>query len=258
MVCYGGGYLIARVPMAENQSSNPYLTPGQAPAKVEAPGARTARICGIAAIVCALTCVGIPIALILGIVALVKASKAKALARSYPETYEMPSAAGMILGIVGLCLPVVMLPFAGIVSAIAVPALLGQRQRARDHVQEAQWTLVRIQAMALPVVQGTPGDHPLTGEEAIQRLMGDPNLRALKNIQAPGEPVLIRSTEPRPGTIALSPLQEETADRLIWSVVLRASFGPTNVPNVREEKIEVGSRLRALLPGMVGEPSPSN
>ena len=61
------GYLNSRVPMADTPNLNLYLTPGQAPAKAPAPGAKTARVCGIAAIVCALTCVGIPFALILGI-----------------------------------------------------------------------------------------------------------------------------------------------------------------------------------------------
>lgn len=118
--------------MTDTPSFNPYLNPGETQMKEPAPGAKTGRTCGILAIVLALTCVGIPIAIILGIVAIVKTSKAKGLARSYPETYEMPSSAGLILGIVGLCLPVVMLPFAGIVSAISIPALLGQRARARD------------------------------------------------------------------------------------------------------------------------------
>jgi len=110
------------------------LNPGENQAKEPAPGGKTGRVCVILAIVLALTCVGIPIAIILGIIAIVKTSKAKSMARSYPETYEMPSSAGLILGIVGLCLPVVMLPFAGIVSAIAIPALLSQRARARDKV----------------------------------------------------------------------------------------------------------------------------
>lgn len=118
--------------MTNSPSFNPYLNPGELQAREPAPGAKAGRICGILAIVLALTCVGIPIAIILGIVAIVKTSKAKSLARQHPETYELPANTGLILGIVGLCLPVVMLPFVGIVSAIAIPALLGQRARARD------------------------------------------------------------------------------------------------------------------------------
>lgn len=100
----------------------------------EAPGAKGARVCGILAIIFALTCAGIPIAVVLGIVALVQHAKAKRLAIECPQEYRTPTNSGMVLGIVGLCMPVVMLPFAGIVSAIAFPAFLGQRQRAREKV----------------------------------------------------------------------------------------------------------------------------
>lgn len=41
------------------------------PSLVEAPGAKGARICGILAIVSSLTCIGIPVGIVLGIVALV-------------------------------------------------------------------------------------------------------------------------------------------------------------------------------------------
>jgi len=98
----------------------------------EAPGAKGARICGILGILFALTCVGIPVAIILGIVALVQHAKAKRLAREFPQDYRVPTASGMVLGIVSLVMPVLLLPVVGIVSAIAIPAALGQRERARD------------------------------------------------------------------------------------------------------------------------------
>jgi hypothetical protein len=132
---------ISGAPLTNSPSFNPYLTPGETQTKEQAPGAKVGRTCGILAIVLALTCVGIPIAIVLGIVAIVKTSKAKSLARSYPDTYEMPSSSGLILGIVGLCLPVVMLPFVGIVSAIAIPALLGQRAHARDKAAISNMTI---------------------------------------------------------------------------------------------------------------------
>jgi len=102
------------------------------PAFQEAPGAKASRVCGILAIIVSLTCVGIPIGVILGIVALVQHAKAKRLTRQFPEQYVSPSASGLVLGIIGLVMPLLMLPFAGIVSAIAIPALLGQRARARE------------------------------------------------------------------------------------------------------------------------------
>ncbi len=73
------------VPLADETSFNPNLNVGEIHGKEPSPGAKTGRVCGILAIVLALTCVGIPIAIILGIVAIVKTSKARSLARSYPE-----------------------------------------------------------------------------------------------------------------------------------------------------------------------------
>ena len=97
-----------------------------------APGAKAAKVCGILAIVFAFTCVGFPVAVVLGIVALVQHSKARRLVREQPEAYRPVPATGLVTGIVGLVLPVFLLPVAGIVSAIAIPALLSQRSRARD------------------------------------------------------------------------------------------------------------------------------
>jgi type II secretory pathway pseudopilin PulG len=99
----------------------------------EAPGAKAARICGILAIVFAVTCICFPVGVVLGIVALVKHSGAKKCAQEQPESYAQPSQSGLITGIVGLVLALLFaLPGIGIVSAIAIPALLGQRARARD------------------------------------------------------------------------------------------------------------------------------
>ena len=100
-------------------------------------GAKGARICGVLAIVLALTCIGIPVAIVLGIVALVLQAKAKRLAREQPEAYRMPTQTGLVTGIIGLALPVLMLPFVGIVSALAIPALLGQREKAREKAAQA-------------------------------------------------------------------------------------------------------------------------
>jgi hypothetical protein len=115
-------------------ANDPFRPPAANTSVPEAPGAKGARVCGILAIIFAVTCIGIPVAIVLGIVALVLHAKAKRLAFECPQEYRTPTNSGMVLGIVGLCMPVVMLPVAGIVSAIAIPALLGQRGRARDKV----------------------------------------------------------------------------------------------------------------------------
>jgi hypothetical protein len=97
-----------------------------------APGARGAKLCGIWSIVASLTCVGIPVGIVLAIIALVQQAKANRLAKENPDFYERPAATGLVTGIIGLAMPLVMLPFLGIVSAITIPALLSQRARARD------------------------------------------------------------------------------------------------------------------------------
>lgn len=97
-----------------------------------APGARGAKLCGIWSLVASVTCVGLPIGIVLAIVALVQSAKARRLAREYPDHYAATPATGLVLGIIGLAMPVILLPFIGIVSAIAIPALLSQRARARD------------------------------------------------------------------------------------------------------------------------------
>lgn len=95
----------------------------------EAPGAKAARTCGLLSIIFAITCIGTPVAIVLGIVALVQQSKAKRLASDFPQEFRMPAASGMVMGIVGLVIPILMLPFVGIVSAIAIPAFLSQKGR---------------------------------------------------------------------------------------------------------------------------------
>ncbi|HET8901576.1 MAG TPA: hypothetical protein VFM84_06535, partial [Holophagaceae bacterium] len=97
-----------------------------------APGARGAKLCGIWSIIAAVTCVGIPVGIVLAIIALVQQAKANRLAKENPDLYERPAATGLVTGIIGLAMPVLMLPFIGIASAIAIPALLSQRARARD------------------------------------------------------------------------------------------------------------------------------
>jgi len=98
----------------------------------EAPGAKAARTCGLLSILLAITCIGIPVAIVLGIVALVQHAKAKRLAAEFPQDYRLPTASGFVMGLVGLVLPVLLLPFLGIASAISVPAYLSFKGRAMD------------------------------------------------------------------------------------------------------------------------------
>jgi type II secretory pathway pseudopilin PulG len=99
--------------------------------QIPAPGARMSLHCGIWGMVGMV--LFFPVGVVLAILAIVQGSKAQGLARRNPQRYQKPGRAGFVMGIIAL----VLLPFlavVGIISAIAIPALLGQRARARDKV----------------------------------------------------------------------------------------------------------------------------
>lgn len=190
-----------------------------------APGAKAAKVCGILAIILALTCVGIPIAVVLGIVALVQHGKAKRLAKAQPETYEPVPATGLVTGILGLVLPVLLLPVVGIVSAIAVPALLAQRARAREAVLRVHFRTVQAKAEALVLeAQAKAPDQPVAAESIIRQLLADPGLTALRNPYAPEAPALQAAQEAGPGVICLFPGQEQAGGVTTFSVKLRVAY----------------------------------
>lgn len=94
------------------------------------PGAKAAFHCGVWSLPAAILC--FPVAILLGIFAIVNHAKAKRAAQGQPEAYQAPGSGGLVMGIVGLCLSGFAPFYIGIVSAIAIPALLSQRGRARD------------------------------------------------------------------------------------------------------------------------------
>jgi type II secretory pathway pseudopilin PulG len=151
----------------------------------EAPGSKGAKICGILSIVFAATCVGFPVALVLAIVALVLQAKAKRAARDFPQDYAAPTNTGMVTGIIGLVLAVVVLPILGIISAIAIPALLGQRSRARDKASisnmQAQLSLL---LMEYDNARGT-GLDSAAAHKALEERLKTATDKNPWNIQAP-------------------------------------------------------------------------
>ena len=196
--------------------SDAFLTP--------APGAKAAKICGILAILFSLTCVGIPVAIILGIVALVQQAKAKQLAKAAPQTYQPVPATGLVTGIIGLVLPVLMVPFVGIVSAIAVPALLGQRERARETVVQSNLNAVLAQAEATVQAARTKAPEQIPSQDAIiQGLFTDPPLQALKNPITPLAPAFQRGNTGSLGTVMVYPHQEQEGGVTTWSIQVRAA-----------------------------------
>ncbi|MBI1754349.1 MAG: hypothetical protein HY014_17915 [Acidobacteria bacterium] len=202
--------------------SDPY--PSQTPIGLEpAPGAKAAKACGILAIVFALTCAGIPVAIVLGIVALVQQGKAKRLAKAQPDVYAPVTATGLVTGIIGLVLPVLMIPFVGIVSAVAIPALLVQRERAREIAVQSNLNVARSRAeAALQAIQAkAPGQVP--SQDAIfQALAQDPLVQALKNPLTPGAPALQRGAAGPLGTVMVYGDQEQEGGVTTWTLQFRA------------------------------------
>ena len=95
----------------------------------QAPGASTAKTTGILSIVLGFLC--FPVGLVLAIVAIVQHQKAQKAWAANPGSYLPVGSTGLVTAIVGLIMPMVLV-LVGIVAAIAIPALLGQRSRARD------------------------------------------------------------------------------------------------------------------------------
>ena len=195
--------------------SDAFLTP--------APGAKAAKVCGILAIVFALTCIGVPVAIALGIVALVQHGKAKRLAKAEPQTYLPVPATGLVTGIIGLVLPVFMLPVVGVVSAIAIPAFLGQRDRAREMAVQANLNVARAQAEAALLASQAKAPTQIPSQDAIiQGLSKDPQILALRNPINPGAPALQRGRNGQPGTVMVFADREEEGGVTTWSVKFRA------------------------------------
>lgn len=205
-----------------------------------APGAKTAKVCGILAIIFALTCVGIPVAIVLGIVALVQQGKAKRFAKAQPDVYEPVSATGLVTGIIGLVLPVFMLPFAGIVSAIAIPALLVQRDRAREVALRANLRTTKAQAEAalLTIHAKAPGQTP-SQYAIIQALSTDPAIHALKNPFTPTAPALQHGSSGPLGTVLVYADQAQEGGITIWSVQFRATFRKLGEETVLKDELVV-------------------
>jgi len=187
------------------------------------PGVKAAKVCGILAILFALTCVGFPVAFVLGIVALVQHGKARRLVKAEPGVYPPVPATGLVTGILGLVLPVLMLPFVGMASAVAIPALLAQRERAQETAVLSNLGVVRAQAEATLLAMQTkaPGQTP-SPDLVIQALSTDPRVQGLRNPVLSDAPAVQRGTSGPRGTVMVYPDREEVGGVTTWSVKFRA------------------------------------
>lgn len=139
-----------------------------------APGAKAAKTCGILSILFGLTCLGLPVAIVLGIVALVQQSKAKRFAQANPDRFAPVSATGLVTGIIGLVMPVLMLPFIGIVSAVSIPALLAQRERAREKVVQAMVAKVADEVVHVSLDAPRTKDGHLDPQGVVKTVLAKP------------------------------------------------------------------------------------
>lgn len=204
----------------------------------QAPGAGAAKICGILAIVFALTCVGIPVAIILGIVALVQQGKAKRLVKADPQAYAPVPSTGLVTGIIGLVLPVVMLPFVGIVSAIAVPAFLAQREAARAVVVKRTLDLVQVKAeTAVLAWQARNPNQPAPQDLIIRDLLKDPDVQALKNPVDPKAAAVQPGRAGAPGAIMIYAGQEQERGVTTWFIKLQARIHRKGEEKVLERQV---------------------
>lgn len=100
----------------------------------KAPGAKASFHCGLWALITAVFC--FPVSIVLSIIAIVKNSKAKRLARENVSSFEKPGSSGMIMGITALIITF-LLWIVGIMAAVSIPAILGQRERARSRAVQS-------------------------------------------------------------------------------------------------------------------------
>lgn len=104
------------------------------PTPVPAPEERAAFHLGLWSLLSNLLCGCFPVSILLGILALVRHGRAKARAAAEPERYAPPAPTGLVLGLIGMAWTIFAIAYIGVISAIAIPGLLGQRARAKDKV----------------------------------------------------------------------------------------------------------------------------
>ncbi|HJV38832.1 MAG TPA: hypothetical protein VJ528_08345 [Geothrix sp.] len=202
-------------------------------ALVPAPGAQAAKVCGILSIIFALTCVGLPVALILGIVALVQQAKAKRLAKADPQSYVPVPSTGLVTGIIGLVLAALMLPVMGMAAAFAIPAVVLQRELVREKAVQHHLDLAKAKAEAAVLAwQARNPNQPVPQDTLVRDLLGDPELVALKNPFDPQSPAFLGGETGPGGAVMIHPDHLEEGGVTIWSVKFRAE-----IPRRNEQRV---------------------
>lgn len=171
-----------------------------------APGAKAATQLGIWSLLTNVLCGCFPVSIGLGIGAILKHGKAKRLAEAEPERYQRPTNTGLVTGIIGICWTLFALFYIGIVSAIAIPALLGQREQARARAVQALVSTVKAEALRAADQVGERDGGKVDPQAVVQVLLAEPALHppTAVNPYAPGEGPFVAADEPaKDGQIAL-------------------------------------------------------
>lgn len=171
------------------------------------PSERSARNYGIAALCSHLLCLlGAPFAIGFGIMALVRHGRAKREHEAERARYASPSSSGLAMGIIALSGLLMVLPVTGIVSAIAIPALLGQRSRARIKVVHSM--VGNAAAEAARVSDGLKAAQPeaWSGPQVISRVLANPSFQvpAAANPYGGTGPAFVAGPPTGPGVVGLT------------------------------------------------------
>lgn len=188
-----------------------------------APGAKAAKTCGLLSLLFALTVVGFPVALVLGVVALVQHAKAKRQVQGEPGAFQPLSVIGRVTGVVGLLLPMVLVPLVAIFGAGALPTFRAQRERAQLAAVQANLDLARrtAEAAVLAFHAKSPGQVP-SPDGIIRELARDPAILALQNPVTRGAPALTRGLQGPLGAVAVTSNREQVGGVTSWSLRFRA------------------------------------
>lgn len=204
------------------------------------PSAKSAKTFGILGICSHLLCLlGAPFAVLFGILALVRHGRAKREHAEYPDAYAQPRATGLVTGIVALAMLVTVLPSTGIVAAIAIPALLGQREKAKIRAVESLINNAagEIARTGDDMAARTPG-RPVSAAAVVQAFLAMPPYRypSAKNpYGGAGTPYHPGSEPAGPGSVALEPVQsfsDPLTGEIHPAVVIRGSYSRAGNPVV--------------------------
>ncbi len=214
-------------------AETPYTPPRSAVDGLpQPPSAKSSKTFGILGICSHLLCLlGAPFAILFGILALVRHGRAKREHAEHPESYAPPRATGLVTGIVALAMLVTVLPSTGIAAAIAIPALLGQREKAKIRAVE---TLMNNAAGEVArtgdaLAARTPG-VPVAAEAVVLDVLGRPGFRypAAKNPYGREQtPYRMAEAPLGPGEVALQPVQafaDPGSGEVHPAVVLRGCY----------------------------------